>query len=139
MNWPSGDQAGATLGRHGATSDIHGMPALLVASARSWPPSASDTINSDEMEGMTCGRRNARRLPSGDHEMGLATLATNGLGVPPRNGTRHTSHAGAPAVCRTKSTDVPSGVNVAPKSVTPTAGGTIRTLLVVVVWRIHRL
>ena len=35
------------------------------------------------------------RWPSGAHEMGLATLAINNLGVPPRNGTRQISH-GAP-------------------------------------------
>ena len=70
------------------------------------------------------------RWPSGAHEMGLATLATNNLGVPPETARQISMVLDSP---RTKSTDVPSGVNVAPKSATPRSGGTIRTLFVVAV------
>ena len=91
MSRPSGDQAGAKLGRHGATSEIHGSAGTSLASWRSCPPSAAATMSWDESVGVTRVRRNAMRRPSGAHEMGLATSAMNSLGVPPRKGTRHTS------------------------------------------------
>src|SRR5262245_56704612 len=91
MRRPSGDQGGGMLGRHGATNEIHGADGSLLPSARSSVPAALATINSDESVGRICVLRKAMRRPSGDQEIGLATLAMNSFAVPPRNGTRHTS------------------------------------------------
>ncbi len=93
MSRPSGDQAGAMAGRQGATSEIHGWEVPWLASTRSCPPSAFATNSCDDSAGLNCVRRNAIRLPSGAQEIGLATLAINILGVPPRNGTRQISQA----------------------------------------------
>ena len=93
MSRPSSDQAGGMLGRQGATSEIHGAESLWLASTRSCPPSALVTNTCDDSVGLVRVRRNAMRWPSGAHEMGLDTLPTNNLGVPPRKGTRQISHA----------------------------------------------
>ena len=82
-------------------------------------------------------RAQAILRPSGAQPTGLCTSPASRRGVPPRNGTRH--RANWRLRPRMKSTWLPSGVTVTPRMRSPGIGGTICTLLVVVVCRIHRL
>ena len=79
------------------------------------------------------------RWPSGAHEMGLATSVMNSLGVPPRNGTRQIVPRRAGRLTHEVDRGAIGRKRGAEERHASARVATICTLLVVVVWRIHRL